>query len=48
MEVPRAFPIRLHDAKKEKLNLNIGSFSYRVNQNPYHDATPSVTGGAKG
>jgi hypothetical protein len=27
----------LHDAKKEKPNLNIGSFSHRVNQNPNHD-----------
>jgi len=36
------FPLGLYDAKKEKPNLNIGSFSRRVNQNPYHDAIPQL------
>jgi hypothetical protein len=42
MEAPRAFPMGLHDAKKEKPNFNIGSFSHRVNQNPYHDVIPQL------
>jgi hypothetical protein len=35
-------PECFYDAKKEKPNFNIGSFSHRVNQNPYHDVIPQL------